>query len=116
MTTIYSDDIFLKCTLYTVDGTKKVIATLGDPISGRFTPDLLRQDGTGVLIGRLVEPPTIPDWLKPGTILKMNNSEQQFQATLTYQPIAQTKIKGLVNILGSKVRFTYIITTEFKDV
>jgi hypothetical protein len=116
MSTVYSDDIFLKCTLYTVDGTRKIVASLGDPVSGRFIPDLLRQDGTGILIGRLVEPPIIPDWMKPGTVLKMSSKDQQFQATLTYQPTAQSKIAGLVHILGSKVRFNYVVTTEFKDV
>lgn len=116
MTTVFSDDLFLKCDLFTVDKSRKIIATLKDPVSGRYIPDLLRQDGTGFLIGRLVDPVHIPEWLKSGTVLIMDTDEQNFRAALTFQPIAQSRIRELTDLLGDKVRFSYVVTSEFSDV
>lgn len=116
MPTVFEDNIFYKCELFTVDKSKSILATLRDPVSGRHIPDLLRNDGTGFLTGRLIKPETIPEWLKNGVVFIMNSEDQRFNATLTYQPIAQTRIKGLTEILGDKIKFNYVVTTQYKDV
>lgn len=112
--TVFDDELFISTDLYTVDMKNHITATLKDPISGRFIPDLLRNDGTGFLVGRMIEPVNIPHWMAPGTIFLMVSEQQEFTATLTYQPIAQSRIKGITDLLGAKVRFSYVVTSEFK--
>lgn len=116
MSTVFADETFLKCELFTMDNSRSIICTLRDPASGRFEPDLLRQIGRGFLNGRMVSPANIPNWLESGSILKLDSIEQSFKAILTYQPTAQSRINRLRDILGDKVRFSYVVVTEFKDV
>lgn len=111
MSTIFSDDLFIKSELYTSDKKNKIICTLRDS-QNKYVADLLRQDNRGNLSGRLVEPVEIPSWLVPGTILY--GTVQSIKMTLTYEGVVQSRIEGLTEQLGAKLRFSFVSTTEFQ--
>lgn len=110
MTTVFSDDLFIKSTLTTADKKNKIICTLKDS-QNRYLGDLLRQDSKGFVTGRLIEPVNIPSWLVPGTVLY--GEVQSLKMALTYEGVAQSRIEGLTEILGAKVRFSYVTVSEF---
>jgi hypothetical protein len=110
MTSIFADNLFLKSTLTTADKKNTIVCTLRDSQS-RYLADLLRQDSKGSLVGRIVDPAEIPGWLVPGTVLY--GVVQGMQMTLTYDGVIQSRIEGLTDLLGDKVRFSYVVTSEF---
>lgn len=109
--TAFDDEIFLKCRLFNPKG--EIICTMKDE-SGRYQPNLLRQNSTGNIVGRMINPITRPDWLVPGCILY--GIVQGYKMALTLEPIIPSRISGLTEELGEKLRFSYVVVTEFKDV
>jgi hypothetical protein len=108
MSTVFSDDIFQKSLLRTIDG-KEIICTLRSD-NGSFLQSLIRNDSKGVVIGRMIEPITIPSWMVPGTVF--SGSVNGFDCVLTLEPTIPSRI-SLQNILGDKVRFSYMVVSEF---
>lgn len=110
MSVVFEDDLFKKSILYTSDKKRSIACTLKDN-QGRYAGDMLRQDSKGSVIGRMIEPAITPDWLVPGTVL--NGEVNGFKLILTVEPVIQSRIKGLSEILGDKVRFSYVVVSEF---
>lgn len=108
--TVFSDSIFLPSTLYTANCKNKLVATLKG-VDGRSIEQLVRNDTRGYCEGRLIEPVTIPDWLVPETVLSGNI--QGMKVALTYRGVIQSRIKGITDLLGAKVSFSYMVVTEF---
>lgn len=112
MTTIYLDDLFQKSTLTSIDGSHTIVCTLKSQ-DGRYIADLLRSDSKGECTGRMVEPSTIPDWMVPGTILK--GVVSGLKMVLTVEPVLQSRVEGVVELLGAKLKFSYVVVAEFND-
>lgn len=112
MSTVFNDSIFIKTELVTNDGKNRIICTLRDQ-SGRYLADLLRNDSKGFCNGRLVDPPITPDWLVPGTVLY--GTVNGLKTVVTVEPSIQSRINGLANITGDRVRFSYVTVTEFSN-
>ena len=108
--TIFNDDLFIKSELITLDG-KRIICTLRDNLSGRYLSELTNSDSKGFCVGRMIDPFVLPGWMIPGTIFK--SDIQGLKVTLTLQPSIQSRISELQSILGDKVRFSYMIVSEF---
>lgn len=81
--------------------------------NGKFTPDFLRNQSQGFLTGFMVEPLKKPSWLIPGCIL--TGEVLGILTTLTLEPSYNFPIVGLDDELGEKVRFSYVVNSEFKD-
>lgn len=110
MPTAFDDADFLRCELTNAKGT--IICTMRNE-SGRYQPDLIRQNSSGDITGRMIDPPKRPDWLIPGTILY--GIVQGYKLSLTLEPIIPSRIAGLTDELGEKLRFSYVVVAEFKD-
>jgi hypothetical protein len=109
--TIFDDGLFIKSELKTIDGKTIINCTLRDSDSGRFLDELVRSDSKGFVVGRMVSPPRRPDWMVPGTIFK--SEIQGLKLTLTLQPTVQSRISGVTDILGEKIKFSYVVVSEF---
>jgi hypothetical protein len=83
------------------------------PESGKFNPDFLRNESQGFLTGFMIEPQTKPSWLIPGCIL--TGTVLGVTLTLTLEPSFMFSIVELDLELGEKVRFSYVINSEFFD-
>ena len=112
MATVYSDPIFIKYELTTADGKNRIICTLSDQ-TGRYIADLLRQDSKGFAVGNMIDPVVIPDWMVPGVVFY--GVVGGLKTVLTLEPTIQSRISGLQQILGDKVRFSYVSVSEFND-
>lgn len=108
--TIFADDTFIKSSLTTADKKNSVICTLRDG-QGSINLDFLRQDSKGTLVGRMVEPAIKPDWLVPGTILY--GEVGGLKVVLTLEPGVRSRIAGMSQELGDKLKFSYVTITEF---
>jgi len=111
--TVYSDDLFLKSELTTTDGQKRIICTLRNT-QGRYIADLLRNDSKGSCSGRMIDPEKVPDWCVPGTIFR--GVVNGVRLVLTVEPVIQSRIAGLTDLLGDKVSFSYVAVSEFPNV
>jgi hypothetical protein len=107
---IFSDDLFIKSELKTTDG-KTIFCTLRDSDSGRFLEEIVKTDSKGFVVGRMTEPTKAPAWMIPGTIFK--SEIQGLKVTLTLQPKIQSRISGISDLLGEKVRFSYAAVSDF---
>jgi hypothetical protein len=110
MTTVFSDDLFKKSELFTTDKKNKVVCSLKDA-SGKYAGDLVRQDSKGFVIGRIINPSSIPEWLIPGTVLK--GVVNGLPMILTMEPQIQSRVQGTSDILGDKIKFSYVVVSEF---
>lgn len=81
--------------------------------SGKFTPESLRSTSDGFLTGFMVEPIVKPSWLIPGVIV--TGLVLGVEATLSLEPSFNYAIVGLDEELGEKVRFSYVVNSEFSD-
>jgi len=111
MATVFDNPLFISTILKTVDGSKCIKVTLKES-NGRFEQNLLRSDSNGFLDGYMVSPMAIPSWLVPGTILK--GYIQGMYCTCTYEGTVQSNISILQKIIGDKVKFSYITTSEYE--
>lgn len=106
---VFSDSIFRQTTLSTVDGTKNIVCTLKQATNS-YLPDLLRNDSKTILIGRCGVS-VLPVWLVPGTILY--GVIDDVKMVFTYDGVVQSRIQGLTDLLGARVKFSVVIVTEF---
>jgi hypothetical protein len=81
--------------------------------NGKFTPDFLRNESQGFLTGFMINPTKKPIWLIPGCIL--TGDILGIPTTLTLEPSYRFSIEGLDDELGEKVRFSYVVNSEFSD-
>ncbi len=110
MATVFDNQLFIPIILKTVDDSKSIKVTLKES-GGRFEQNLLRSDSSGFLDGYMIDPIAIPSWLVPGTVLK--GYVQGMSCICTYQGIVQSNISILQKIIGDKIKFSYITTSEY---
>lgn len=108
MATVFSDQLFTQSTLKTSSGL--FITVVLNPSASRLTNDLLRLDSKGFLSGYMVNPDKIPSWLVPGTVLKGNVNG--LEMVLTFEPSPQSFITLVSEIIGDRVNFSYVSTSE----
>lgn len=112
MRTVYSDDLFDKYLLTNESGGCIKVTLKGE--TGIHISDLLRNNSEGFCVGYVVDPVTIPNWVVPGLVFP-NCDVGGLNLTLTVQPILQSNIKIVRDILGEVIRFSYVSVTEFND-
>lgn len=81
--------------------------------SGKFTPESLRSTSDGFLTGFMVEPIVKPSWLIPGVIV--TGVILGVTTALSMEPSFNYAIVGLDAELGEKIRFSFVINSEFSD-
>jgi hypothetical protein len=81
--------------------------------SGKFNPDFLRNESQGFLTGFMIEPTIKPSWLIPGCIL--TGEVLGLPTTLTLEPSYKSPIVEVDQELGEKIKFSYVINSEFSD-
>jgi hypothetical protein len=109
--TAFSTPEFKQTTLTNVAGDSIICWLRFD--SGKFEPDFLRNQSTGFMSGFMTEPKTKPEWLIPGCI--MSGDVLGVKATLTLEPSFDSSIVEVDEELGEKIKFSYIVNSEFKD-
>lgn len=109
MPTVFEDPLFSQISLKT--GDNKEIKVILDDERGTFNPGLNRNDSEGFCTGNMVNPEKIPAWMIPGTIF--TGTVYGFKMTLTFEPILQSSVALVSDILGDEVRFSYVIVSEF---
>ena len=108
MSTVFSDNLFRKVELTTLDQSKKIVCTVRQANSN-YQPDLLRQDTKTIVIGRAMG--SLPSWLVPGTVLY--GVLDGFKSAFTYEGVVQSRVEGLTELLGARVRFSVVTVSEF---
>lgn len=112
MVTAFSSDEFIKIELINGFGEKILVWLKND--TATFNSDFLTNNSTGFLSGFMVEPPKKPNWMIPGVIL--SGLVLGIPCTLTLEPSFTLPIAGVDEEIGEKVRFSFVVSTEYQDV
>ena len=113
MATVFSKKVFTQSKLQTLDGVHSFECWLKSENGDRFSPDLIRNQSEGFVLGYLTEPPLKPNWLIPGLVMKGKINDSNTDYIFTVEPTVNSGIYKVRKKLGDEIRLSWILASEY---
>ena len=115
MASVFAKKVFTQNTLTTLDSKNSFTCYLRSENGDRFSPDLLRNQSEGFVLGYLTNPQYKPDWLIPGIILKGKINNGNIEYIFTVEPTVNLGIEKARKKIGDEIRLSWILATEYDN-